>query len=752
MPEGAVSEKAAPEEKPRPSRRRLGRPRKVVVGGTAAVLLAGTGVGTGLAVTAGPGPSYRLATASMASVTQALTSVGTVATVNKATLAFPVAGTVTAVPVAIGDQVTAGQTLAGLDPGPLRRALDAANATLANARLALTADESGQTSSATASGTGPGTFTAAGAVATSLADVTGSSFRGGSSSAGIELISSSTGRSPAPTPAAAPAGTTDNGTTEPGTLLTAVTTAQQDVENAQSSLDSVLAGLGADLGKLTSPGGGCVVVAGPPRAPITYTTTPVLAAPSDATGKISGTAGADDAITLLRDGAVVASVTGSYAFTGLDAGTPYTVKIEDPDPTGSVDALQCQHAIGALVARYSTSPGPSQPSDLATLVSQLAAAKLNLDAAVRDLGTAGVPTAGVPTAPAASAIPTEPAQPTQPTQPTQPATSSARPLSAPAPWVPGATGGPAPAPSHGPAPSSSGGGSTVRSGSSAGSSRSVGGGTSSGGTSSGGTSSGGTSSRAARVVTAEQLAADQAAIDAAVAQVALAQQNLAETTLTSPVTGTVAAVSISPGMTVGAFSSTNAITVLGAGGKQVVTTVPLSAVDLVRPGDRADVTVDGVSTPLTGTVSSIGVLNSTTGSTTTYPVKIALAATRTKLFDGTGATVSIVVREVRNMLTVPTSAVHRVGGLSTVSVLRKGKAVTVRVTTGAVGADRTEVTSGLTAGNQVILADLHAALPSARTNSSSTRGGALSGGGGLFGAGGGGGGAGGRGVQRARGG
>ncbi|TFE31179.1 HlyD family efflux transporter periplasmic adaptor subunit [Frankia sp. B2] len=744
MPEGAVSEKAAPEEKPRPSRRRLGRPRKVVVGGTAAVLLAGTGVGTGLAVTAGPGPSYRLATASMASVTQALTSVGTVATVNKATLAFPVAGTVTAVPVAIGDQVTAGQTLAGLDPGPLRRALDAANATLANARLALTADESGQTSSATASGTGPGTFTAAGAVATSLADVTGSSFRGGSSSAGIELISSSTGRSPAPTPAAAPAGTTDNGTTEPGTLLTAVTTAQQDVENAQSSLDSVLAGLGADLGKLTSPGGGCVVVAGPPRAPITYTTTPVLAAPSDATGKISGTAGADDAITLLRDGAVVASVTGSYAFTGLDAGTPYTVKIEDPDPTGSVDALQCQHAIGALVARYSTSPGPSQPSDLATLVSQLAAAKLNLDAAVRDLGTAGVPTAGVPTAPAASAIPTEPAQPTQPTQP---ATSSARPLSAPAPWVPGATGGPAPAPSHGPAPSSSGGGSTVRSGSSAGSSRSVG-----GGTSSGGTSSGGTSSRAARVVTAEQLAADQAAIDAAVAQVALAQQNLAETTLTSPVTGTVAAVSISPGMTVGAFSSTNAITVLGAGGKQVVTTVPLSAVDLVRPGDRADVTVDGVSTPLTGTVSSIGVLNSTTGSTTTYPVKIALAATRTKLFDGTGATVSIVVREVRNMLTVPTSAVHRVGGLSTVSVLRKGKAVTVRVTTGAVGADRTEVTSGLTAGNQVILADLHAALPSARTNSSSTRGGALSGGGGLFGAGGGGGGAGGRGVQRARGG
>ncbi|WP_240724143.1 biotin/lipoyl-binding protein [Frankia sp. B2] len=739
-----MSEKAAPEEKPRPSRRRLGRPRKVVVGGTAAVLLAGTGVGTGLAVTAGPGPSYRLATASMASVTQALTSVGTVATVNKATLAFPVAGTVTAVPVAIGDQVTAGQTLAGLDPGPLRRALDAANATLANARLALTADESGQTSSATASGTGPGTFTAAGAVATSLADVTGSSFRGGSSSAGIELISSSTGRSPAPTPAAAPAGTTDNGTTEPGTLLTAVTTAQQDVENAQSSLDSVLAGLGADLGKLTSPGGGCVVVAGPPRAPITYTTTPVLAAPSDATGKISGTAGADDAITLLRDGAVVASVTGSYAFTGLDAGTPYTVKIEDPDPTGSVDALQCQHAIGALVARYSTSPGPSQPSDLATLVSQLAAAKLNLDAAVRDLGTAGVPTAGVPTAPAASAIPTEPAQPTQPTQP---ATSSARPLSAPAPWVPGATGGPAPAPSHGPAPSSSGGGSTVRSGSSAGSSRSVG-----GGTSSGGTSSGGTSSRAARVVTAEQLAADQAAIDAAVAQVALAQQNLAETTLTSPVTGTVAAVSISPGMTVGAFSSTNAITVLGAGGKQVVTTVPLSAVDLVRPGDRADVTVDGVSTPLTGTVSSIGVLNSTTGSTTTYPVKIALAATRTKLFDGTGATVSIVVREVRNMLTVPTSAVHRVGGLSTVSVLRKGKAVTVRVTTGAVGADRTEVTSGLTAGNQVILADLHAALPSARTNSSSTRGGALSGGGGLFGAGGGGGGAGGRGVQRARGG
>jgi hypothetical protein len=55
--------------------------------------------------------------------------------------------------------------------------------------------------------------------------------------------------------------------------------------------------------------------------------------------------------------------------------------------------------------------------------------------------------------------------------------------------------------------------------------------------------------------------------------------------------------------------------------------------------------------------------------------------------------------------------VHSLGTISTVTVLTKGKPVLTRITTGAVGTDRTEVKSGLTAGQQVVLADLSTPLP-----------------------------------------
>src|SRR5205807_104167 len=86
-----------------------------------------------------------------------------------------------------------------------------------------------------------------------------------------------------------------------------------------------------------------------------------------------------------------------------------------------------------------------------------------------------------------------------------------------------------------------------------------------------------------------------------------------------------------------------------------------------------------------------------------------------------------------NVLTVPTSAVHTLGSRSVVNVLQGGKSIPHTVTTGATDAARTQITSGLTAGDQVVLANLSASLPS----SNSTRPGGAGGfGGGGFGGGG----------------
>jgi multidrug efflux pump subunit AcrA (membrane-fusion protein) len=233
--------------------------------------------------------------------------------------------------------------------------------------------------------------------------------------------------------------------------------------------------------------------------------------------------------------------------------------------------------------------------------------------------------------------------------------------------------------------------------------------------------------------TAAQIAADQAAADADAAEVALAEQNLAEAQLLAPIDGTVASASVSPGMSVSASSSTPAFIIIGAGTAEVTTSVNVTQIDDVKTGDTVQVTPDGAATPLPGTVTAVGLLSSTTGSTTTYPVTIGLAPSAEHLFAGAGATVSITIRQASDALTVPTSAVRTVDGISTVTVLDKGKAATARIATGVTGSALTQVLTGVTAGDRVVLADLTLPLPSSNSTAATRR---LTGGGGVGAAGG----------------
>ena len=190
-------------------------------------------------------------------------------------------------------------------------------------------------------------------------------------------------------------------------------------------------------------------------------------------------------------------------------------------------------------------------------------------------------------------------------------------------------------------------------------------------------------------------------------------------------------------LTQGASAGTNAITVIGPGAEEVNTTVTVGSVDLVKVGPSARVNVGGIGTALTGKVTAIGVLTGTSGSTTTYPVTVLLDPTAQKLFDGAGAAVAITVSSVSGVLTVPSSAVHSLGTtLHTVTVLADGKATATRVGLGAVGMNRTQITSGLKAGEAVVLARLDAALPTSTTTNRTLRGtGITTNGGGLTGGG-----------------
>ena len=80
---------------------------------------------------------YRTAVATTGSVDQVLRSVATIEPVTQAAVAFPIAGTVETVDVAVGDRVAVGTRLASLETATLERTLRQQQAALDQAELSL---------------------------------------------------------------------------------------------------------------------------------------------------------------------------------------------------------------------------------------------------------------------------------------------------------------------------------------------------------------------------------------------------------------------------------------------------------------------------------------------------------------------------------------------------------------------------------------------------------------------------------------
>jgi hypothetical protein len=185
-------------------------------------------------------------------------------------------------------------------------------------------------------------------------------------------------------------------------------------------------------------------------------------------------------------------------------------------------------------------------------------------------------------------------------------------------------------------------------------------------------------------------------------------------------------VNIAPGDSVSAGSTTETIVIQGAGGYEATTTVSLSHVAGVRVGDAATVLPDGSTQTYGGKVVSIAAVPTTSSSGTSFGVAIALDGDTSALRNGGIGSVSIVTGTSAATLAVPTSAVTTDGTFSTVDVYDGRAVTTTRVEVGVVGPVWTEITSGLTVGQQVVLAEIDKALPSSATSSSNSSNGGRS--------------------------
>ena len=123
----------------------------------------------------------------------------------------------------------------------------------------------------------------------------------------------------------------------------------------------------------------------------------------------------------------------------------------------------------------------------------------------------------------------------------------------------------------------------------------------------------------------------------------------------------------------------------------------------IQDGDQAVITPTGATTPVYGTVSSVSLIGSQTSNVTTFPAVIDVTGDPVGLYPGSSAAVSIIVKQLNNVVEVPTAAIsYNSGGQAYVTQVVNGAHIQKDVTVGAAAAGETQIVSGVSAGDKVL--------------------------------------------------
>jgi HlyD family secretion protein len=134
--------------------------------------------------------------------------------------------------------------------------------------------------------------------------------------------------------------------------------------------------------------------------------------------------------------------------------------------------------------------------------------------------------------------------------------------------------------------------------------------------------------------------------------------------------------------------------------------VPFEESDAVRvsPNQRVDVRFDAVpDLTLPGNVVAVSPSASALSGVISYYVTVGLSQSDPRLRNGQTAQASVVTSELRDVLAVPNTAIRRQGGRTQVTVQRFDGQQVVDITPGVVGDTYTQVLSGLSAGDEVVV-------------------------------------------------
>jgi hypothetical protein len=151
-------------------------------------------------------------------------------------------------------------------------------------------------------------------------------------------------------------------------------------------------------------------------------------------------------------------------------------------------------------------------------------------------------------------------------------------------------------------------------------------------------------------------------------------------------------------------------------------TLALSESDInsVRVGQAATVSIDALSgVELGAHVTAVAPIGTSSGGVVSYDATLTLDQRNSKVRPGMSATATVITGQASGV-TVPNQALSGSGSTATVDVLSNGKTVSRQVVVGMRGSSRSQVVSGLSAGQQVVVTMRLPALGTSTSSSSSS--------------------------------
>jgi HlyD family secretion protein len=219
-------------------------------------------------------------------------------------------------------------------------------------------------------------------------------------------------------------------------------------------------------------------------------------------------------------------------------------------------------------------------------------------------------------------------------------------------------------------------------------------------------------------VTDAQIAGARASVRQAQASLHTAETNLSKTVIHSPMDGIVIDKTVEVGQTVAAsFNTPNLLTIGDLSIMQVEVSIDEADVGQARVGQKAVFTVDAFpDRPFEGTLAQVYYAPITVQNVVTYTGIVEVGNKGSILRPGMTANVNIITSEKKDVLLVPNSALRvkidqsakerksrGTSGTKKVWVLKDKKPQEVKVKLGVTDFNNTEVISGLSEGDEVVV-------------------------------------------------